>query len=114
VGGGPAFLSDNGELMVDVNSLIVPTSENEVISEFDINDRGEIAGQVLLPNGDVHAALLIPCDSNHPNVEGCDYSLVAASSTAASGLAPANPSKLSLAKTALRFRSGTANRYRHF
>src|SRR6202043_3520386 len=100
VGGGPAFLSNNDELMVDVNSLIVPGSDNEVISEFDINDRGEIAAQLLLTNGDVHAALLIPCDANHPNVEGCDYSLAAATPTAASGSALGSASKLSIAKTA--------------
>jgi hypothetical protein len=37
-----------------------------------INDRGEITAQGLLANGDQHAVLLIPCDENHPGVEGCD------------------------------------------
>jgi probable HAF family extracellular repeat protein len=114
VGGGPAFLSDSGGPIVDVNTLIVPSSDNEVISEFDINDRGEIAAQLLLTNGDVHAALLIPCDTNHPNVEGCDYSLAAATPAAASGSASRSASKLAIAKTALRFHSATGNPYRRF
>jgi hypothetical protein len=48
--------------MVDVNSLIVPASKLKVIVAFDINDRGEIAGLGLLPSGDEHAVLLLPCD----------------------------------------------------
>jgi probable HAF family extracellular repeat protein len=110
VGGGPAFLSDNGEPMVDVNTLVVPASEIEVISEFDINDLGEIAGQGLLPNGDVHAVLLIPCDENHAGVEGCDYSLVDAGTAAEVqprpiNQAPANLARLSPERNRTRFRS---------
>ena len=41
-----------------------------------INDLGEILATGPLPNGDHHAMLLIPCDEKHPNVKGCDYSLV--------------------------------------
>jgi hypothetical protein len=41
-----------------------------------IDDQGEIAALGALPNGDTHAAWLVPCDENHPTVEGCDYSLV--------------------------------------
>jgi hypothetical protein len=49
---------------------------------FFINDRGEIVGQGLLPNGDVHAVLLLPCDENHPEIDGCDYRAVEATETA--------------------------------
>jgi probable HAF family extracellular repeat protein len=114
VGGGPAFLSDNGGQMVDVNTLIVPASDNEVISEFDINERGEIAGQLLLPNGDVHAALLIPCDTNHPNVEGCDYSLVETRGAGASASAVAQPASFSTANMMMRIRPRKASRYFRF
>jgi len=44
-----------------------------------IDNRGEIAAVGVLPNGDGRAVLLIPCDENHPGVEGCDYSMVEAS-----------------------------------
>jgi probable HAF family extracellular repeat protein len=59
-GGGPSFFSENGESMVDINTLVLHGSEIEVVDAYDINDRGEIAGLGMLPNGDVHAVLLIP------------------------------------------------------
>src|SRR5260370_13899161 len=70
---GPAFISEDGEPMVDVNTLIVPASDLNVVDAFNINERGEIAPHGNLSNGDSHAVLLIPCDENHPDVEGCDY-----------------------------------------
>jgi probable HAF family extracellular repeat protein len=83
-----AFLWENGSL-VDLNSLIPLGSSLEVVFANSINDRGEIAGSGVPPGvspADVfnlgHAFLLIPCDDGHPNVEGCDYSLVEATSAA--------------------------------
>ena len=70
------FLWEDGGPMVDLNTLIVPNSTLYVPLGITINDRGEIAAPGLLPNGDQHAVLLIPCDENHPGVEGCDYSIV--------------------------------------
>jgi probable HAF family extracellular repeat protein len=59
-GGGPSFFWQEGLPMVDINSLVLPGSDLEVVDANDINDRGEIAGVGLLPNGDQHAVLLIP------------------------------------------------------
>ena len=75
-GSGRMFLWQNG-LMTDLNALLPPGSD--LTPEGDgavINDRGEIAGMRVLPDGDIHAFLLIPCDEAHPGIEGCDYSMV--------------------------------------
>jgi probable HAF family extracellular repeat protein len=70
-----AFLWENGDL-VNLNTLIPPGSEIILGGANNANDRGEIVGGGTLPNGETHAVLLIPCDDDHPNLEGCDYSLV--------------------------------------
>jgi len=72
---GHAFLWENGHI-IDLN-VFVPRGSNLILGDSEkLNDRGEIFGSALLPNGDVHAFLLIPCDENHSGVEGCDYSMV--------------------------------------
>jgi probable HAF family extracellular repeat protein len=58
--GGPSFFSENGEPMVDINTLVVPGSDIEVVDAIYINDQGEVAGAGILPSGDVHAVLLVP------------------------------------------------------
>jgi probable HAF family extracellular repeat protein len=73
-----AFLWENGGPSVDLNTLIPPNSAVRLASGGWINDRGEIgAGGVPsgCGNGDIcgHAFLLIPCDQDHPDLEGCDY-----------------------------------------
>ena len=70
-----AFLWENGGPMVDLNTLIPPGSGIELATGASINDRGEINARGVLPNGDTHAVILIPCDENHSDIEGCDYSL---------------------------------------
>jgi probable HAF family extracellular repeat protein len=78
-----AFLWENGS-MADLNSLVSVPSAVHLFQGADINDRGEIAVRGFLPNGDIRAFLLIPCDENHPDIEGCDYSPVEVSTVAAS------------------------------
>jgi probable HAF family extracellular repeat protein len=114
IGGGPAFLSENGGPIVDVNALIVPTSDIEVVSEFDINERGEIAGIGVVPSGDEHAVLLIPCDDAHPNVAGCDYGPVNATTASLLASAPTTTLKMSPSEVKARFRSLMERRYTHF
>ena len=60
VGGGPPGFSEHGQPMVDINTLVLPGSGLQVVETFDINNRGEIAGLAALPNGDVHAVVLVP------------------------------------------------------
>jgi probable HAF family extracellular repeat protein len=55
-----AYVWENGGPMMDLNTLIPPT-DLLLIDAFDINDQGEIAAEALLPNGDIHGVLLVPC-----------------------------------------------------
>jgi len=82
-----AFLWEDGSLF-DLNSLVPPASALYLQLTYAINDRGEIAGQGVDASGNAHAFLLVPCDGDHPGVEGCDYSLADESATAAADPAP--------------------------
>jgi probable HAF family extracellular repeat protein len=75
---GHAWLWENGGPMIDLNTLIPPGSGIHLTHSVSINDRGEISGDGVLPTGDHRAFVLIPCDENHPDVEGCDYDPVEA------------------------------------
>jgi probable HAF family extracellular repeat protein len=89
---GLCFVGGNGWLwekdsIVDLNSLVPPDSTVHVAGAAAINDRGEIVAEGQLGDGSSHVVVLIPCDENHPAVEGCDYSLVDAA--AATDVIPA-------------------------
>ena len=75
------FLWEDGS-MADLNALIPPNSPLFLELTETINDHGEIAGTGSDVNGNTHAFLAIPCDERHPDLEGCDYSLVEGSSVA--------------------------------
>ena len=76
-----AFLWEGSGPMVDLNTVIPADSGVQLTNAFNINDRGEILAKAapigFTPNDDAdlgHLALLIPCDEQHPGLEGCDYS----------------------------------------
>jgi hypothetical protein len=85
------FLWEHGGPAIDLNTLVAPSSGLSLIAPISINDRGEIAGYAMLANGDTHAFVLIPCDDDHPNVEGCDYSMVDPADVANNAVAPQFP-----------------------
>lgn len=102
------YIWEKGGPSIDLNSLVQAGSGLTITEGDFINDRGEIAGKGLLSNGDQRAILLIPCDSDHPDVEGCDYEPVDLDALAAS--APANsassPTSASVPKIAAKFAHG--------
>jgi hypothetical protein len=62
------FLWERHSGMLDLNTLVQANSGILLFIATDINDRGEIAAEGVLGNGDVHAVLLIPCGEG---TEGC-------------------------------------------
>lgn len=85
--GGPshAFLWENGGPGIDLNTLVPPGSDLTLTDADFINNRGEIAGAGVLPNGDTHAFLLIPCSADQSDAKVCEgpTSVSAASGNAA-------------------------------
>ena len=59
-GTGRAFLWENGGPMVDLNALVENPSDLHLLEGTYITDRGEIVAQGVLPNGEVHTAVLVP------------------------------------------------------
>ena len=117
-----AFLSEDGGPAVALDTLIPPNLGLQLMYAVYINDSGEIASVGAIPNGDIRAFVLIPCDENHPGIEGCDYSLVdgataaevhPAQATKATAVS-ASQIKSSPAEMMARFRSVQGGRNRRF
>jgi len=69
------FLVENGDPIVDLQTLVLPGSDVTISETNYINDAGEISGFGTNSNGDQRAILLIPCDEKHPG-ECEDYSMI--------------------------------------
>jgi hypothetical protein len=64
-----AFLWDKGQI-IDLNRFVPPGSGIQLTEPSAISDRGEIATNGFL-NGNLHAFVLVPCDEDHSDAEGC-------------------------------------------
>jgi probable HAF family extracellular repeat protein len=111
-----AFLWEDGQI-VDLNTLVAPDSGLQLTVALNINDRGEIAGNGVLLNGDTHAFLLIPCGEGDEGCEGENPTGVTQSSptSVAQRPAAATPANQTLSGRGMmdRFRSRWGQRY-HF
>jgi probable HAF family extracellular repeat protein len=56
-----AFVWKN-DTMTDLNAFVPPSSSLQLVEPFYIDDAGAIAGRGVLPNGDMHAFVLLPSD----------------------------------------------------
>jgi probable HAF family extracellular repeat protein len=65
------FLWQLGGKMIDLNAFVPPDSDLTITDGHTINDSGEITASGMLPNGDFHAILLVPCGSNASDSDGC-------------------------------------------
>jgi probable HAF family extracellular repeat protein len=69
-----AFFWQRGGPMMDLNDLVASGSGLVLTAGEFINDRGEIGASGVLPNGDHHAVLLIPCDDKQGDTGDCRVS----------------------------------------
>jgi probable HAF family extracellular repeat protein len=68
---GRALLWEKGH-MIDLNAFVPSYSALTLTQAALINDRGEIAAQGILPNGDQRAVLLVPCNDEESDGDSCN------------------------------------------
>jgi probable HAF family extracellular repeat protein len=76
-----AVLWERGGSVIDLNTRLSANPHAlYLFAATNINDHGEVVGEGVLPNGDAHSFLLIPCDENHVDGE-CEVGESAAAET---------------------------------
>ena len=100
--------------MIDLNVFVPPGTDLTLVGVEKINERGELFGPGILSNGDSRAFLLIPCDENHPGIEGCDYGPMEVSTVDASHVTETASQKRLTAQEVTRIRSLLMNQHRGF
>jgi len=112
-----AFLWQDGH-MIDLNVFVPPGSNLSLPDVETINDGGEIFGSAVLPNGDTHAFLLIPCGEGEDSCVDTAVAATALDQSSESHLAPARPAakqaSSSASETSDRVRTFVAGRNRRF
>ena len=95
-----AFLWENSGPMVDLNTLVSNPTDLELVEANFITDRGWIVARGLLPNGELHTAILIPDSGNHSTLNGTASGSVA-SATSSSEFETLTPQMKSALKARL-------------
>lgn len=131
---GRTFLWENGS-MIDLNTFVPPGSGLQLVEAVAINDRGEIAGDLVPPDcgGGIvptqgndakcgHAFVLVPCDEDEMDSMGCitdndaERNVVAPRSTASMAQAQITSTEANLTPNEMkdRVRAFLADRNRRF
>ncbi len=110
--GSRAYVWEDGE-MTDLNAFLPPDSDLQLTAGKYTNDRGVISASGVLPNGDEHAVVLIPCAGNAAGcraarqITGKSASTVAGSPLASS----ATHQKMTRTEVIAGFRARRAQQY---
>jgi probable HAF family extracellular repeat protein len=103
-----AFVWERRSGMLDLNTLVPANSGIFLFIATDINDRGEIAAEGTLANGDVRAVLLIPCGENE---EGCVDDAKSVTTAGHGGSTLTMAQRLAIRRMMARSRTRFAQRY---